>query len=663
MMLVGAFMPVAVALQAQPISGVVVRESTGTPVAGAVVLLLGAARDTTLARGTTTAGGRFQLGAPAPGAYRIRVLRLGQRPFTTAVLRIEAARTNERVVLPEQPLQLVRFDVTGSSRGCLRDPAAGTAVGQLLAEARTAFLASVSVSPDGAPRATYRKFRWAENRSGDRLVAEQSAVAVLASSRPFVSLPADSLARTGYVMVEPDSVAYHAPDADVLLSESFAKTHCFLVVQGDSSHAGALGIEFRPVTRRDNRRDITGVIWMRPASTVVHEVRYQYDPPTAEDRVGRIGGRVTFDTTSSGIWFVRHWEIRMPVVSAVARTDLMRSLNPMQIIRRLEQVQVSGGAVMDVRLGAALQFVDSVEIERATRVSRLQAEAQRVEREANARLADVGFIGDLCGELRAPDRGAVTGQVLSPSGAPMANVPVRASWRVAQAIGTDRLGYRDDTAEALTMATGRFVLCPIPTEIPVRVAVVADRRELGMKTAVITAPEFFARVPLSVALSQMATVAAASRVDPFQRADQLADAVAASASRPSDRAHAEVDKRIERGVPNAALRRADLLRDRFSLISDAMRSLQGIEIVAAGGGAQAVSRRASGRAATAGSGCTLRVLVDGVLRPEGTSVDVAPPSDIHAVEVYVGSSRIPPQFGGFRDELACGLVAVWTVSR
>lgn len=660
-----ALATVAGRVHAQRISGTIVREAAGTPIAGAVVLLLGETRDSTLARGTTSTTGRFQFTVPAVGAYRIRVLRLGQRPHTSAALRVGASGFNEQITVPEQPIQLARFDVK-SSAGCQRNPAPGSAVGQLLAEARTAFLASVSMSPDGEPRATYRKYRRAESRGGEVLRPEESAIAVLATARPFVAIPADSLARVGYMVVEPDSTAYYAPDAEVLLSDSFARAHCFMVVQGDSTRADALGIEFRPVIRRDGRKDIRGTIWMRPSSTSLHEVSYRYDPPTPEERAGRIGGTVQFDTTSAGIWFVRHWEIRMAVLSQQSAADYSRRMPSTQVFQRLEQVHVSGGAVMDVRVANVLQFADSAEIQRATQAVRVLAEAQRAARETLERQADAGFLTDLCGTLRAPDRGAVTGQVLSPSGAPMANVPVRASWRVVltDGVGTNPYGYRDDRAETLTMSNGRFVLCPIPLESNARVAVVVDGREFGATPVSIGSDLLYARVPISIPLAQLALIAsAASRSDPFARAARLAEGVTASAGAPSDRAHAEVDERIRRGVPNSALQRVDLERDRPPLLSDAMRSMSGIEIVAANGGAIAVSRRSGARGGGATGVCRLRVLVNNVLRPADTSLDVVAPSDIYAVELYVGATRIPPQFGGFRGELDCGLVAVWTLTR
>lgn len=68
----------AQAVGAQTVQGQLVEEGTGSPIAGALVLLLNE-DGKTAARVLTDEGGRFLIRAPAPGLYRLRADRIGFR--------------------------------------------------------------------------------------------------------------------------------------------------------------------------------------------------------------------------------------------------------------------------------------------------------------------------------------------------------------------------------------------------------------------------------------------------------------------------------------------------------------------------------------------------------------------------------------------------------
>jgi iron complex outermembrane receptor protein len=99
-------------LQAQApgeIRGQVV-ESDSTPVTSADVGLEGTTRTT-----TTDSAGRFRLGRVEPGAYRIRVARLGYRTVLVPVS-LHSGETSElRVLLPRTPLEVKAVTVIGSN--------------------------------------------------------------------------------------------------------------------------------------------------------------------------------------------------------------------------------------------------------------------------------------------------------------------------------------------------------------------------------------------------------------------------------------------------------------------------------------------------------------------------------------------------------------------
>lgn len=85
-------------------------------------------------------------------------------------------------------------------------------------------------------------------------------------------------------------------------------------------------------------------------------------------------------------------------------------------------------------------------------------------------------------------------------------------------------------------------------------------------------------------------------------------------------------------------------------LSDMFRTAPGVVI--RGGGAGGYSLRL-----TRGGMCQPQYIVDGLYQP-GFELDLIPPADIEGIELYRGSSEIPPQFNRFNA--VCGVVVIWT---
>ena len=86
-----------------------------------------------------------------------------------------------------------------------------------------------------------------------------------------------------------------------------------------------------------------------------------------------------------------------------------------------------------------------------------------------------------------------------------------------------------------------------------------------------------------------------------------------------------------------------------------------------GGGTSALPSRSESDAIksdpkSSGYLCMMRVVVDGVLMPDGFSIDDIRPSDIYGMEVYNGAATIPIQYSSVRRDAVCGLLMVWTKS-
>ncbi|MBA3931314.1 MAG: hypothetical protein C0521_17190, partial [Xanthomonas sp.] len=211
-------------VSAQSLQGTLLRADS-MPAAGVIVVASRGAQDSVLARTITNGNGRYAIDVPA-GTVRLRALRIGHRPvligeFTLAT----GARRETRTVLPNDPIVLATV-TTEASSSCRQTGTAGANVATVFEEARKALLSTTLKSGDGDPLSrlsVYGQARTMGNRPAGRLELEfKEGVTV----KPFQSLRPDSLAKVGYVESDLTSRTYYAPDADVLLSETFASSHC-----------------------------------------------------------------------------------------------------------------------------------------------------------------------------------------------------------------------------------------------------------------------------------------------------------------------------------------------------------------------------------------------------------------------------------------------------
>lgn len=610
---------------AQRISGIVGRES-GPPVSGAVVLLLAETRDSVLARGVTSASGRFLLSAPAGGVYRVQVLRIGQRPVVQGPWQIGADETrNVAITVAEEPVRLARFDVKADGE-CRNNPAANTLVGQLLTESRTAFLASVSALPEGAGYTSYRLYERPEDLKGEPLAPEMGLMVTRASARPFESLPPDSIRKIGYVSIDGDSVIYRAPDAEVLLSDGFLATHCFQVVEGVGGNTGAMGIAFRPTARRRGVVDIRGTIWMRPDTALPRVVEFQYDPVSREEEKASIGGMVEFATTTAGTWFVRSFALRMPRL-LLHRVNAVLGRRPIggRVSQALNGIIVRGGDVLEVRVGERALFVDSA----ALRYARSESDVAAARDNALQQY----YAADTTRRPAQRDSSAAQLTVRVRG----ANDSLIAEAEVVVASRSGEVVRRTDTFGAV-----RFEALP-PDTIELTI------RRLGLEAETHVLLLATGENELSLQMRATGTVL---------------DKVTTVADRPMTVREAEIDNRIRAGIPSDFVRRDYIDKVNPISLPQMLQRLRGISITTIPTGEKVAvsSRQDSPSLIAPGKPCVLRTMVDNIIMPENYSLDNVPPMEVYAIELFQ-PSRIPPQFSGTRTNIWCGLIAIWTRSQ
>jgi hypothetical protein len=153
--------------------------------------------------------------------------------------------------------------------------------------------------------------RMADPRTG-RVVRQRVWQQSGESTRPFRSaLMPDEYAARGYAVTDSSGVTYLAPDADVLLSETFATSHCFQLAES-SGDTTRIGLAFRPANSSRDIVDVTGTLWLDRRTSELRTLEFRYtgvDPALAR---ASAGGQMSFVHLPSGIWVITRWDIHAP---------------------------------------------------------------------------------------------------------------------------------------------------------------------------------------------------------------------------------------------------------------------------------------------------------------------------------------------------------------
>jgi hypothetical protein len=308
----GALTAASRSAQGQTVRGQLTDSLSRSPLSGAFVTLVddnGIER----ARAITNGAGEFTLSAPSAGSYRIRSKRIGSRPYLSGPLVLRVGETaSVSAAIGPIPVALAEVVVAGE-RQC--NVAAGPSMAALWEEIKEALAAVAWTSR--APG------YWYEVRQFERETFSQTLRRGLDTTWtnsgfyevPFRSVPAEQLEREGFVVVDEEGWTYHEPDADVLLSEAFLRTHCFetRIGKAGGDTEGLVGLAFQPARGR-KLPDITGTLWIDRQSAELRHLEFKYVRLPQGVSAPNAGGRVEFMRVPTGAWMVRDWIIRMPIV-------------------------------------------------------------------------------------------------------------------------------------------------------------------------------------------------------------------------------------------------------------------------------------------------------------------------------------------------------------
>jgi hypothetical protein len=112
------------------------------------------------------------------------------------------------------------------------------------------------------------------------------------------------------------------------------------------------------------------------------------------------------------------------------------------------------------------------------------------------------------------------------------------------------------------------------------------------------------------------------------------------------------------------LTEADIARRNPRLLSDALAGINGIQLMTRGSGKVAIASRGMVPQAYQGgktaAPCILRVIVDGMAMPAGTSLDNVTPNEVAGMEIYAGPSSTPVELAHYQEDTWCGAILIWT---
>jgi len=451
--------------QAQELSGTLRYERTGVGAAGVLVIARRTVDGNVISRVVTSRIGRYRL-VVGTDSVEVVALRIGMEPSVLARVRLRDGEQRELdAVLAEVPIRLSDVRTRATAR-CEMRPNEGSTVAQLFLQARTALLLSRLRAQDGAVTARYEVRSARSSARGQPIGTPVVTVATDSVLQPFRSVPVDSLATIGFRTIAADgAMTYRAPDADVLTSDAFLAHYCLQLVAESPDYPAWIGVAFRPSRNRLDIIQTRGVVWLDRASSELRQIDFGY--VGLEPLIARAspGGTIAYTRLDDEIWFVHEWGIRMPTVASVTRLSPFSNQNN----GALDYVTVTGtqtvsGAVLELRRGNELLFSAGARDSSASRSGIADDALLR----AGVANRDALTCADSAGT-----QALVTGVVLDASQQPRGRALVRATW-VDQLRSPGGISvWRTEAREAFTHTdtSGRYLLCNLPRDRPIRITV------------------------------------------------------------------------------------------------------------------------------------------------------------------------------------------------
>lgn len=345
-------------LGAQQVRGVVRDSARAASLPGVVVTVLDSA-GAPIARAISDADGRFIVAIPARAA-RLRAVRIGYRPREVS----SAFKTDTlEIAMAKLPPMLATVRVTDSE--LCPGAASSTGAVELWEQAKAGLLATVVARETKPAKVEALTYRRVTTTTDERVTEQMTRLTSGYSNRPFVAAAeASFFARRGFMQEDASGRLYNAPDADVLLDEDFAATHCFHTEAADKDHPDQIGLAFSPARGRDKLVEVTGVIWIDRVTPQLRSIDFLYTGlEPAATRVGS-GGHIEFRTMENGLSFIERWRLRLATLTLNERSrDFASRFSSDRLNRtdfRVADLRESGGMVLDATWPDGTAWHDSL---------------------------------------------------------------------------------------------------------------------------------------------------------------------------------------------------------------------------------------------------------------------------------------------------------------
>jgi hypothetical protein len=351
--------PAAARAVPMTVRGRIVDAATGSPLNG-VFVSISDADGVRRAGVLTNADGWYIARVPSQAAYVVRAEIIGYGSAERNAFVDESGVVLDDIRLQQTAIALASIEVEASDGVCRMPREIGAATHQLWEEVRKALTVAAWGERDAGVAFQVVQYEHTKDLiSGEvmRGLPHDRRVLSGVGRTPFVTAAADELATLGYVRRMPTGYTYYGLDAAILLSQSFAETHCFRLRLGPRN-SELVGLAFEPVPGR-TAPDVAGVLWLDRRSMELQHLEYEY---TRHLSVGEappdlFGGRTEFQRLPNGAWIVSDWWIRMPQGGPPARMAGLSVLGRAPRLQRLRAAGLSireeGGAVRYLAIGSA----------------------------------------------------------------------------------------------------------------------------------------------------------------------------------------------------------------------------------------------------------------------------------------------------------------------
>lgn len=319
----GCIAAIVAALCATPLTAQTVRGTArveGSAHASVETSILLVDESGSLVAGTMTdENGGYALHAPHAGSYRVRARRIGFAPVSSQPLSVAAGATVDfDPSMRLLPATLAEVNIAETER-CVIAPEAGAAALSLWQAVQNALSGAAAGGMSGMHSFMLTRFHRELHPQTGKVLAHSSWKVLVSGSETYRSLPAESLAVTGYLeRVGRDSAYYSAPDARTLISDSFARTHCLRPVAG-STGSGSVGLAFEPV-HAGAQTDVAGTLWLEQKTGKLEYLQFQYVDSSTRNSdsahaIPLATGRIDYRELNDGSWIINDWTIRVPVIA------------------------------------------------------------------------------------------------------------------------------------------------------------------------------------------------------------------------------------------------------------------------------------------------------------------------------------------------------------